>query len=714
MSNISQTNRCILFETINPNKIDLVTILSEVDDVESLSDEIIEKINSNLLVKDFDDFLKKFEPVIYSYYDVEKQDMVYTLEKNNNIPNNMVQEIKINKDNDFFRMLVTLIDSHNNNKLQNVKFNYEDILESLNPKKMVTKIKQTRKEISYIFDKYNQLEDDNPEKLELADRLNIKFEQASQSYNNVLSMLPLAIEDISVRLNLNSKNVSQNRIDNIKTGLLTMASNGNLEVIESQSSTNLIQIDTNQENSTQLAEYFRNDYYESTNTPNEYIATLVARSFAPLNEQIVKIDVENEITNYNSYMNLFKKSQENFIKIAKELVSKILGVKMFFSQYDIKNDYMKPSLLITNFNPNLLEDEQYKNKIEAYFNTVNNKNDFTNTIWFGILPDVNFEIKEKESIKRRFAGTNISDLKDKNKLSTLLNVGKIAEKYKIQIFFNFSANEYTDFKSFSINGVDEYIQKTKDIEKNSYAEYLIPVMPNFTVIPKNRSRVFLGNKMSVNEDKYISGEDIYYYINGIYIDASYIACGLVASYQCPYYLKQRFNNININNPGVRINIEAKENNYKLKTNLPREISGYTKNIKDRINELNYGFIFCSENAIFEGKPIDNIFVYKARSLNKKDDNSYEPLYKILTMTYIERILRYETSDFKEDRLEHFFSNSPNSVKTKWQKEQEYENAILKKEDDMNHIIDTQNNICNLEFSFHGDVKNLNLQINRKE
>lgn len=207
---------------------------------------------------------------------------------------------------------------------------------------------------------------------------------------------------------------------------------------------------------------------------------------------------------------------------------------------------------------------------------------------------------------------------------------------------------------------------------------------------------------------------MYFYINGLYIDSSYIAAGLVSAYQCPYYLKERFNNINLNNPGIRINIEAKDNNYRLKTTLPKEISGYTKDIKDKINELNYGFIFSSENAIFEGKSVDNICVYKARNLKKKNNLSYEPIYKTQTLTYIERVLRYETSDFKEDRLEQFFSNSPNSVKTKWQKEQDFENAILRKEDDMSYLIDIKNNVCNLVVSFSGDTRNLNLHINSKE
>ena len=40
----------------------------------------------------------------------------------------------------------------------------------------------------------------------------------------------------------------------------------------------------------------------------------------------------------------YKSAQEDFIKIAKPLIEKILGVKMFFEQYDVRMGLMKPTL----------------------------------------------------------------------------------------------------------------------------------------------------------------------------------------------------------------------------------------------------------------------------------------------------------------------------------------------------------------------------------
>ncbi len=99
-------------------------------------------------------------------------------------------------------------------------------------------------------------------------------------------------------------------------------------------------------------------------------------------------------------------------------------------------------------------------------------------------------------------------------------------------------------------------------------------------------------------------------------------------------------------------------------------------------------------------------------MNKSGGYNYEPIYKTLTCTYIERIMRYETTDFKEDRLNFFFSSSPNSTKSLWSKNSMYVNAILRAEDDMTYSIDS--NTCSLNLSFAGDVKHLNLMINSKE
>ena len=79
MNSITQTNRTILFEVINPEKLDLLTLVGDVRGVNSVSDDKIKEINDALLVRNFDEFLEKFSPVVYSYFDANNQKVIYTL-----------------------------------------------------------------------------------------------------------------------------------------------------------------------------------------------------------------------------------------------------------------------------------------------------------------------------------------------------------------------------------------------------------------------------------------------------------------------------------------------------------------------------------------------------------------------------------------------------------------------------------------------------------
>ena len=57
MEIIEQTNRTILFDEINPEKLDLLTLIGDVKGIESLDDDKVKEINGRLLVSDFDEFL---------------------------------------------------------------------------------------------------------------------------------------------------------------------------------------------------------------------------------------------------------------------------------------------------------------------------------------------------------------------------------------------------------------------------------------------------------------------------------------------------------------------------------------------------------------------------------------------------------------------------------------------------------------------------------
>ena len=49
-------------------------------------------------------------------------------------------------------------------------------------------------------------------------------------------------------------------------------------------------------------------------------------------------------------------------------------------------------------------------------------------------------------------------------------------------------------------GIDRYIDKTAPLTNKAFSEFAIPCLPNFNVIPKDKSGVVLDTKMELNEN----------------------------------------------------------------------------------------------------------------------------------------------------------------------------------------------------------------------
>lgn len=721
MNVITQTNRTILLEEINPEQLDLLTLIGDVKGIESLSDDKIKEINSYLECRSFAEFLEKFSPVVYSFFDANSQSVKYLLRKPENIPQSMLTAIPMNIQNDFIKMLFTLMDSKKAQRVLNSDFGFENLLDMISPKKVMDDIQQTRKEIRYNYGKYIEMDEEDPAKLDLGDKLNELFEEASKNYNNVMAMLPLAIEDIKTRLLLGANDEQKGNAP-IALGMLSMGEQGELKVLEApkQESTALVAIDDNVNSG--LLQAFEEDYQSVNEAPTDYVQSLVVRTFCPLvSTNQTQIDVESEIANYNSYLSFYKDSKDAFIKVVKPLVETLLGVKMFFDQYKVKTKGMQPTLLVANIRPEMLAKSSSVPSLITYLNTVNGKNNFTNTLWYAIYPNLSLNTQSKaKNFRERFKGNVQKESGNTNSLESLAVLLEVFKDYRIETFFSFENREETTFDAVAAEGVEKYINRCESLIGKPFSEFAIPCLPNFTVIPKNKSGVTLDKLMVMTEENTAElskeKEDIMrLWIEGVYIGAAYVAAGFRAACQCSEFLKNRFRRSPIDRelPGVRYDVEAANNALVTSTTMPKEITGFTNAIKDQINARNFGWIFASENAALDGTNIDNITVYKARNLLYDPDKStYEQIYKTQVSTYIERVLRHATGDFKQDNIVQFFSNNPTSQKSKWLTKKSCVNAVIAEGDNIEFDIDDPAGLCELKIFFNGNARNLEVQINR--
>lgn len=705
-------------EMLNPEKQDFLTLVGDVRGMESLSDEKIKEIHEHLLVRSFDEVLEKFEPAVYCYYNANSQKVMYSLEKPEAIPEEMLTEIPLNRKNEFLNMLMSMIDTKRAEGVINVDFKFEKLTDMISPKKVMDDIKQNRKELQYTYGEYAKLEDGDPHKKDLADKLNVMFEEASANYNNIMAMLPLAIEDIKTRLLL-GEGTERKDTAPLALGVLNMGDNGELRVLEvpKVETTALAALDDNI--NAGLAAALKEDYQALNEESNSYTEALVARTFCPLASTMESgIDKEKEVANYNSYLAFYKESKDEFIRTVKPLIEKLLGIWCFFEQYPKKMKGMRPSLLITNQSNEMMAKAGNISRLITYLNTVNAKNDFTNTVWYAIVPSVSLEQYSRMKLTReRFKGNTAAVKTDVSSVESLARLLDVFKDYAVQCFFCYETGDATTFNRLATEGIEKYEDRCASLMGKAYSEYAIPCIPNFTIIPKEKSGVILDRRMVMKEDESVElsgeAEDVMkLWIDGVYVGAAYVAAGLVAAYQSPEYLKEKFGRgVDPELPGVRFDIEADDHPLAVRTVMAKEITGFTNAIKADINRKNFGFVFSSENAVYNGLNVTDVMVYKARNL-LSDGAVFEPIYKTQVTSYIERVMRHGTGDFKADSIIRFFSNNPSSQKSEWLSKRENVNAILGKGDDISYIIDEENGYCTLDITFNGNVKNLEVEINR--
>ncbi len=715
---INQTNRTMLMEMLNPQKMDFLTLVGDVRGMESLSDDKIKEIHEHLLVRSFDEVLEKFEPAVYCYYNANNQKVMYSLEKPETIPEEMLTEIPLNRKNEFLNMLMSMIDTKRAEGVINVDFKFEKLTDMISPKKVMDDIKQNRKELQYTYSEYAKLEDGDPHKKDLADKLNVMFEEASANYNNVMAMLPLAIEDIKTRLLLGDGTEKKDNTP-LALGVLSMGNDGELRVLEAPKveTTALATVDDNI--NAGLVAALKEDYQALNEESNDYTEALVARTFCPLVSTMESgIDKEKEVANYNSYLAFYKESKDEFIRTVKPLIEKLLGIWCFFEQYPKKMKGMRPSMLITNQSNEMMAKSGNISRLITYLTTVNAKNDFGNTVWYAIVPSVSLDQYSKMKLTReRFKGNTAAVKTDVNSVESLARLLDVFKDYEVQCFFSYETGDATTFNRLATEGIEKYEDRCAPLMGKSFSEYAIPCIPNFTIIPKDKSGVILDRRMVMNEDESVElsgeAEDVMkLWIDGVYVGAAYVAAGLVAAYQSPEYLKEKFGRgVDPELPGVRFDIEADDHLLAVRTMMAKEITGFTNAIKADINRKNFGFVFSSENAVYNGLNVTDVMVYKARNL-LSDGAVFEPIYKTQVTSYIERVMRHGTGDFKEDSIVRFFSNNPTSQKSEWLSKRENVNAILGKGDDISYTIDEENGYCTLDITFNGNVKNLEVEINR--
>lgn len=662
MSTIEQTNRTILFEKINGNKQNLLSLLGGIEHRESLTDEEIQEVHQFLEVSSFDEFLKKFEPSVYVWLDTE-QKQVHTHIGENGSSGYCERQV-IDTENSFFSLLLKTMDRKRRRQFSVA--GYEDLLNQLIPNQERKKMLQAKKELTTYFLEGNK---------EQAEK---KIREIVTSYDKGSYLLELYLQEAYIYL-------TDREIEKKQCSKAILEKKKDYEIYPIKVAKNIIQgkiLLSNQE---------KQEYEELICTALEKTKNIRNRKLLQYWLTLPTIREENKEQfqiSYESYLNLYQKLIKDYWYTAKPLMETMLGIREFFQQYGQVENGMQPVLVISNCTPGEFNNEKGKRALRLYLETVNHKNFYRNTIWYAIIPSLQFVEREEVVLTReRFRGNKETSLHNSNLVQDVAVLTKLLAQYAVQSFVSLSVMEESSMDTFMRQGIESFEASFQELEHIEHKEYVIPCYPNFIVMRGAQAQRSAGYQLGYDdmEECFCCLGRKKVRLSEIGIGAAYIAAGLQAACQCPEYLaKFHKNKVELETPGVAYSVDYEDIERRIPTRMTTETLYWNKEVLQRALQQGKGMLLVP----MEGK----VFALTARTLNYNGVN-HETISAVQTITYMERKIRYVTQDFKQNLIVQFFHNRPGSIREKWGSSRDCVNGLLKTGESLEYEIDEKNHTC---------------------
>lgn len=671
---MEQTNRTILFEEINSDIMDLCTLIGDVKGKKSISDIELEEIHQKLLVKSFDEFMQKFNPKLYGFVDTDNFTFSFSHERKWKHKNMFC--IPLNNKNKFLQEILRLLSTNKGNYVP--LGSIQDIFHFMLQNEKVMNLKKLKGELKKNF-KNGDLQE-----------INIILDHIIENYDSGIVLLQYFLKAFPEYINFMESDE--------KEPLVIKETEGTqIEILAISDKFKYFEPSIEEELADYMSEYLNNKVC------NQKLMELCIKM-----ETYKKENISDLCEKYSVYQEFYSKILKVMWEYIRPLVQTILGVYEFFNQYDTTAGKMPPSLLIANCKPDSIQMEENKVRLKTYLETVNLKNYTEFNIWYAVIPGLSHKSDHrKEKIRERFQGTEQKQYIIPNQSEDVVMLCEILAEYRIISFVGLQANNATNFVAFTKNGIETYNASFKELENINKKEYIVPCLPNFTIIPREHMEIKIGHMYSYQEfvDNQITSQgEKKIWLEGIYVEASYVAAGLIASCQCPQYLNQYFKEkVTMEFPGVSYRITQGDNKYFTKTVMKKEIFYYRQNLLEDIENKSMGITFmpCNQGVVVA---TDRCMSFQ----NGKKDC----VATVQTLRYIEKIIQRSTQDFKSELIKNFFQNHPNTIKDKWFSNRQFINSILKEGEKLTYELNETDGYCIFKVEFEGISKDKKVNISK--
>lgn len=681
---VRQTHRTILFEEFSRDNTDnLFTLLQADYDKEA---KRLEDIKEKLEVRSFNEFLDKFSPTVYEHYETinGRPSFKYTL--NPHLGKQPGWTPLSVTDHPYYTMLVKTYEEKRSREQANIDFDTTRLDEMLTPRHDVDEAIDIQNQMTQLTNKYAEAQINGD-----IGSLNF-YKKKVMDYRRkirdkyTLSPIPLLaaaihnakqdIQQIDQKLKeLNSVPKDMGATPKILSGKFRFDENGRatVRVLSSGSETasgeavNLNQIEACQKDiSNKLIQVVEGDYDVYGDKEDSFQKNLIVASYAPVmsaderfsNKGIEELEEMRRNTEDCKAENeaIYAQAKQAFVDEMNDVVQKLLDVKIFFDHATVRkgaNEKIQPGLLVTNCNVTKFMDggemqDRFTKFIARYGKPGNETKD---KIWFAILPHIfmekqavqEFEMTDEDvftagNLDDAFASVDQDDPWKSRPVyfDDLKGILKLMDENGIMTIFNFSSNGSASDMTFDGISADK-VETLKERLKETPYEHSVYAYPNFTL--KDAKELSVDSANMGKQDRTTAKIRV----PATYVDAAYVAAGLMVASQQPLFLQRHGfdGRVNANEVCVHIDLEDNEIANELVTHFNRELPHkWDEDIREAIEQERFGFVLCGDLKYQSDKEdpkkkteIRNSYVLRARTL-KKGDKYFVPIYRVLTQDFI--------------------------------------------------------------------------------
>lgn len=682
----TQTSRTILFEHFSDDDTctNLARVLDTVGDDGRLTTQSRTEIDL-LTVRSFKEFVKRFAPTVYEIIHAPEVDEAgnyitppifeYTLSKER--ADKFFHTEKRLDNQLYYDMLMQIYKDKGSSRTADYEFDDSELLKMMTPQAESEKLRRLRKQAEDNFVRAYFADKKGENSTPFLDKYDAAMDAVREIQDDKMVTIAQRLSDIAVLAPPKQQDgVKAPELPSGVAGYLAYDEGGRLtfkaqKTVEALPTSQQLpgcqsEAEVKLLGSKQIRQDIESDYNKDVpeDRRDNYALAVLKKAMAPISGEDLDLPaLENEKQELEA---IYRDARESLAKALCTVAEKFVGVKAFFDQATNDDGIFEPGLIVTNCTANRLLESDVCDKFKAFI-VGQGRKQTDDRLWLGILPAVQIgetavstdmsgmTREERRAARERQQKEAAANTLTLQTAQTMLDILESA-----QIMTCFNTREAKGKEAGFDSVTPQYLRERKSDFKSMGFNHAVYAYPNFTIMRERKIKV----------DPKAKDEAIRIVLPGAYVDAAYVAAGLIAASQQVKYLEEhgfkgRVNPLNV---CVHINLEDDEVRSNLVTCFNLAEKQTWGDVEDEAR--GFGMALCGVPKTIAGKEMVNTYVYSARTLNTNSKGLYRRIDRVRLADFIDAYMRRTTVN-SEKSFKEFQKQEVQS----WKDEKEKSNII---------------------------------------